>query len=115
MSCEVFNENDFGMVEGCQQVLSVDLYNILGEAYKGVIIDSVEWRMSKYGEIEALVIKKSSDGSITFIENIIEILISSEDTQGLHGKFTHQLLIKDGNGQSFVADLGKISIKPQIK
>ena len=31
MSCEVFNETDFGMIEGCQQTFSVNLYNILGD------------------------------------------------------------------------------------
>ena len=28
MSCEVFNESDFGMIEGCQQIFTVNLYNI---------------------------------------------------------------------------------------
>lgn len=115
MSCEVFNENDFGMVEGCQQVFSIDLYNIFGEEYKDVIIDSVEWRMSRYGEIQALITKKSVDGSIIFSENTIKVLITSEDTKGFHGKFTHQVSIKDNSGELFIADLGKISIKPQIK
>ena len=36
MSCEVFNETDFGMIEGCQQTFSVNLYNILGEEYQNV-------------------------------------------------------------------------------
>lgn len=115
MSYEVFNENDFGMIEGCEQTFSVNLYNILGEEYTNAIIDYVEWRISKYGETELIVSKKSTDGSISINENIITISIYASDTEGLHGKFTHQLIVKDGHGRPFIADLGKISIKPQIK
>ena len=115
MSCEVFNESDFGMIEGCEQTFEVNLYNIFGEEYTKAIIDFVEWRMSKYGETELIVSKKSTDGSIAINGNIITISILSTDTQGLHGKFTHQLIITDGIGRQFIADLGKISIKPQIK
>lgn len=115
MSYEVFNENDFGMIEGCEQTFSINLYNILGEEYTNVIIDYVEWRISKYGETELIVSKKSTDGSISINENIITISIYASDTEGLHGKFTHQLIVKDGHGRPFIADLGKISIKPQIK
>ena len=64
MSCEVFNESDFGMIEGCEQTFSINLYNIFGEDMKA-IIDFVEWRMSKYGETELIVSKKSTDGSIS--------------------------------------------------
>ena len=115
MSCEVFNESDFGMIEGCAQTFEVNLYNIFGEEYKNAIIDYVEWRVSKYGETELIVSKKSTDGSISIDGNIITISIHSQDTQGLHGKFTHQLAVTDGSGRQFIADLGKISIKPQIK
>ena len=115
MSCEVFNESDFGMIEGCEQTYTNNLYNIFGEEYKNVIIDFVEWRMSKYGESELKKKKKSTDGSISIDGNIITISIHSQDTQGLHGKFTHQLVVSDGSGRQFIADLGKISIKPQIK
>ena len=115
MSCEVFNENDFGMIEGCEQTFEVNLYNIFGEEYTKAIIDFVEWRMSKYGETELIISKKSTDGSIAINENIITISIFSQDTQGLYGKFTHQLIVTDGIGRQCVADLGKISIKPQIK
>ena len=115
MSCEVFNESDFGMIEGCEQTFEVNLYNIFGEEYTKAIIDFVEWRMSKYGETELIISKKSTDGSIAINENIITISILSQDTQGLYGKFTHQLIVTDGIGRQFVADLGKISIKPQIK
>ena len=115
MSCEVFNESDFGMIEGCEQTFEVNLYNIFGEEYTKAIIDFVEWRMSKYGETELIVSKKSTDGSIAINENIITISISSTGTRCLHGKFTHQLIVTDGIGRQFIADLGKISIKPQIK
>ena len=115
MSCDVFNESDFGMIEGCEQTFSINLYNIFGEEYTNVIIDFVEWRMSKYGETELIISKKSTDGSITINENIITISIFSTDTQGLHGKFAHQLIVTDGIGRQFIADLGKITIKPQIK
>ena len=115
MSCEVFNESDFGMIEGCEQTFSINLYNILGEEYTSVNIDYVEWRLSKYGETELIVSKKSTDGSIYFNENIITVSIFSQDTLGLHGKFTHQLVITDGGGRQFIADLGKISIKAQIR
>ena len=114
MSCEVFNESDFGMIEGCEQTFSINLYNIFGEDMKA-IIDFVEWRMSKYGETELIVSKKSTDGSISINENIITISIFSKDTQGLHGKFAHQLIVTDGIGRQFIADLGKITIKAQIK
>ena len=117
MSCEVFNESDFGMIEGSQQTFSVNLYNILGEKYENVAINSAEWRLSKYGETEMLVSKSSADGdeSVVIEKNIITISIDSQDTEGLFGKFTHQLIITDRHGRKFIADLGKISIKPQIK
>ena len=115
MSCEVFNESDSGMIEACEQTFEVNLYNIFGEEYTNAIIDLVEWRMSKYGETELIVSKKSTDGSISINENIITISIFSKDTQGLYGKFTHQLIVTDGIGRQFISDLGKISIKPQIK
>ena len=117
MSCEVFNESDFGMIEGSQQTFSVNLYNILGEKYENVAIHSAEWLLSKYGETEMLVSKSSADGdeSVVIEKNIITISIDSQDTEGLFGKFTHQLIITDRHGRKFIADLGKISIKPQIK
>ena len=115
MSCEVFNNSDFGMIEGCEQTFEVNLYNIFGEEYTKAIIDYVEWRMSKYGETELIISKKSTDGSIAINANIITISIFSQDTQGLYGKFTHQLIVTDGIGRQFIADLGKITIKPQIK
>ena len=117
MSCEVFNESDFGMIEGSQQTFSVNLYNILGEKYENVAINSAEWRLSKYGETEMLVSKSSADGdeSVVIEKNIITISIDSQDTEGLFGKFTHQLIITDRHGRKFIADLGKISIKPQKK
>ena len=116
MSCEVFNESDFGMIEGSQQTFSVNLYNILGEKYENVAINSAEWRLSKYGETEMLVSKSSADGdeSVVIEKNIITISIDSQDTEGLFGKFTHQLIITDRHGRKFIADLGKISIKPQL-
>ena len=79
MSCEVFNESDFGMIEWCEQTFSINLYNIFGEEYTNVIIDFVEWRMSKYGETELIVSKKTTDGSISVNENIITISIFSKD------------------------------------
>ena len=64
-----------------------------------------------------LVSKSSADGdeSVVIEKNIITISIDSQDTEGLFGKFTHQLIITDRHGRKFIADLGKISIKPQIK
>lgn len=117
MSCEIFNETDFGMIEGCQQTFTVNLYNVLGEEYVGAAIDSAEWRLSKYGETEMLVniISTEKDSQIIINENIITITIKSTDTDGLFGKFTHQLVLTDASGQQFIADLGKISIKPKIK
>ena len=50
MSCEVFNESDFGMIEGCEQTFSINLYNIFGEEYTNVMIAVCEWRMARYGE-----------------------------------------------------------------
>ena len=118
MSCEVFNESDFGMIEGSYQTFTVNLFNIMGEAYNNAAIDSAEWRLSLYGETELLVsIKSSNDVSsqITINENLITITIKSTDTEGLFGKFTHQLILTDARGQQFIADLGRISIKPKIK
>ena len=115
MSCEVFNENDFGMIEGCAQTFTVNLYTILGDEYKNAVIDRADWRLSKYGETELIVSKNNIDDSIIIDENIITISIQSQDTQGLHGKFTHQLVLTDGLGRQFIADLGKITIKAQIK
>ena len=115
VSCGIFNETDFCMIEGSEQTFSVNLYDIFGEEYTKAIIDYAEWRMSKYGETEMVTFKKSTDDSVKISKNIITISISSKDTQGLYGKFTHQLILKDGHGKQFIADLGKISIKPQIK
>ena len=117
MSCEIFNNNDFGMIEGSQQTIELDLYNILGEKFENVAISSVEWRMSYYGETECLVSKNSIDNpnEIFNEENKISITILSKDTQNLFGKFTHQVIITDIHDSIFVADLGKITIKPQIK
>lgn len=117
MSCEVFNESDFGMIEGSQQTLNIDLYNIFGEEYKNILISEVCWKMSVYGETECVLAKNSSSNStdIQWNNNTILITILDNDTLGFHGKFTHQAIIKDLYGNSFSVDLGKISIKPQIK
>ena len=117
MSCEVFNETDFGMIEGSQQTLNLNLFNILGESFSSVAINSVGWRMSVYGETECIVEKDSISNPRDFEidENLIQITILSSETEGLHGKFTHQLVITDLHGSNFVVDLGKISIKPRIK
>ena len=117
MSCDVFNETDFGMIEGSQQTLTLSLYNVLGAEIKNVAIESVEWRMSFYGGTECVVSKNSdsNQNEVNFDENVISITLLSEDTLGLYGKFTHQIIIHDIHDQLFIADLGKISIKPQIK
>lgn len=115
MSCEVFNESDFGMIEGTPQTFLVDLYNIAGEIYDNIAIDLMEWRLSKYGETEMLSSVSSENNQITINSNVITIYIDSSTTDGLFGKFTHQLMIKDVRGNQFIADLGKISIKPRIK
>lgn len=117
MSCEVFNETDFGMIEGSQQILNVSLYNVFGESYSNIIISKIEWRLSKYGETECLVSKSSESelSDIQYDKNIIDIVLTENDTIGLYGKFTHQLIIEDYKKKIFIVDLGKISIKPQIK
>lgn len=114
MSCEVFNNSDFGMIGGCRQTFSVDLYDILDEEYH-IAVSSCEWRLAKYGETEVLATESTVKGTINITDNIIQITIPSSDTQNLFGKFTHQLVITDKLGNQFVADLGKISIKPMIK
>lgn len=117
MSCEVFNNSDFGMIEGSQQTITLDLYTILGEEFKNVAIESVEWRMSRYGETECLASKTSTDSpnEVKYEENVITITLLPSDTMNLFGKFTHQIIIRDIHSSIFVADLGKISIKPLIK
>ena len=117
MSCEVFNETDFGMIEGSQQTINLNIFNILGESFSSVAINSVTWRMSVYGETECVVEKDSITNSRDFEidENSIQITILSSETEGLHGKFTHQIVITDLHGSNFIVDLGRISIKPRIK
>ena len=114
MSCEVFNNSDFGMIGGCQQTFSVDLYDIFDEEYH-IAASSCEWRLAKYGETEVLATESTVKGTINITDNIIQITIPSSDTQNLFGKFTHQIIIRDIHSSIFVADLGKISIKPLIK
>lgn len=114
MSCEVFNNSDFGMIAGCQQTLDVDLYDVLDIEYRIAVL-SCEWRLAKYGETEILATESITKGTITADGNLIQITIPSSDTQNLYGKFTHQLVIVDNSGDQFVVDLGKISIKPMIK
>jgi len=116
MGCEVFNESDIAMIEGGQQTIQVNIYDILGEGYINIAIDKVEWRMSHYGETECLLSKKSSeDSTVQFDDNVITITILASDTLNLFGKFTHQAIITDMAGKQFVLDLGKISIKPMIR
>jgi hypothetical protein len=115
MSCEVFNESDIAMVAGCQQTFEVNLYNLLGE-HLNADISSVEWRISRYGETECLLSKYSTDSSIQFSsDGVITITLLSEETREMFGKFTHQAIITDVQSNTFIADLGKISIKPMIK
>jgi hypothetical protein len=116
MSCEVFNESDIAMVEGCQQTFEINLYNILGEEVNAAI-NMVEWRMSRYGETECLLSKSyPGDDSISLAsDSVITINLLSDETQNMFGKFTHQAIITDVGNHVFVVDLGKISIKPMIK
>lgn len=117
MSCEVFNESDFGMIEGSTQTINLNIYNMIGEEYKNILIIKVEWRMSKYGETECLISKNSDDNpsEVIFDKNNVEITLLANDTLGLYGKYTHQAIITDYHSNIFIIDLGKISIKPQIK
>ena len=73
--------------------------------------------MSRYGETECLVSKTSTDSpdEVEYEENVITITLLPSDTMNLFGKFTHQIIIRDIHSSIFVADLGKISIKPLIK
>jgi hypothetical protein len=116
MSCEVFNESDVAMIAGSKQIFEVNIYNILDNQINAAIV-SVEWRMSRYGETECLLSKDSSNKkSVTFNDSgTITITLLSDDTRDMFGKFTHQITITDVSGSVFVADLGKISIKPIIK
>lgn len=117
MTCEVFNETDFGMIEGSRQILRLNLYNIMGEAYENILLASVEWRLSKYGETEVFASKNTLDDpkEIVWDDEYIEVVITETDTLGLYGKFIHQLVLEDMHGSIFIADLGRISIKPQIR
>ena len=114
MSCEVFNNNDFGMIAGCFQTLDIDLFDLYDDAYN-IASTSCEWRLARYGETEILASESTEKGTIKITDNIVQITIPSSDTQNLFGKFTHQLVIIDRLGNQFVTDLGKISIKPIIK
>lgn len=114
MSCEVFNNSDFGMIEGCQQTFEVNLYDILDTEYH-IAVSSCEWRLARYGETETLATESMTKGTVKITDNVIQITIPSSDTLNLFGKFIHQLIITDRLGNRFVADLGKISIKPMIK
>lgn len=118
MAKEMFNETDIAMIQGCQQTIQIDIYNILSEVCN-IAIDKVEWRMSRYGETECLVSKNSIDNEdeVSIDINVLTITILSSDTMDmdLSGKFTHQAIITDLSGKQFVLDLGKISIKPMIK
>ena len=91
MSCEIFNNSDFGMIEGSQQTITLDLYTILGEEFKNVAIESVEWRMSRYGETECLVSKTSTDNQdeVEYEENVITITLLPSDTNTLYAPKEH--------------------------
>lgn len=117
MNCSIFNDTNIGMIEGSNQTISVDLYNIFGEQYDYIDIVNIEWRMSKYGEIECLVSKNTASNpkEMRYEGNTIEVIVNCNDTIGLYGKFTHQIVITDLMDNKFIVDLGNISIKPQIK
>ncbi len=123
MPCGVFSESDFGMVEGGQQTIRVDLFKLTGEEYH-VALDRIEWRLGRYGETACLISKKVENlvlnpnavgDGILLDDNIITVTLSANDTVGLWGKFTHQAILTDLKGRQFILDLGKISIKPMIR
>ena len=72
MSCEVFNESDFGMIEGTPQTFSVDLYNIAGEIY-----DYLRLLYSKIGK--PFCPKCNKEISTQTIDQIVEKLLENED------------------------------------
>jgi hypothetical protein len=78
----------------------------------------IKWTFTRYGDIYS-TLEKSLDNGITFDENgIIQVVLSTTDTQNIYGKFISQLLVTldtDTNtNDQYVEDNGFILIRKSI-
>lgn len=62
MSCEVFNNSDFGMIEGSQQTITLDLYTILAKVFE--MINEVKIKNDVKHNVA--IPEKMKDNSIIF-------------------------------------------------
>lgn len=110
----IYNDEEFSLIAGSFTVLEFNLKDIYGKDLDNVALDSVKWRMAKYGDFETIIEKNTSNG-IDIIENVIVVKLDSSDTQDCSGLFHHQLILNDIIGNQFAINEGKIIITKMIK
>lgn len=86
MSCEVFNNSDFGMIGGCRQTFSVDLYDILDEEYHIAAITALQIGKADKTEIPIVptnVSEFTNDAGYLTEHQDISNLVVKEEGKGL--------------------------------
>lgn len=73
---------------------------------------SLVWNMSYYGQPDTNIL--SLPGVVQVETNVAVVTIESSDTESLSGKFAHQLVITDFDGDVFIPSQGIITIIPKI-
>lgn len=73
---------------------------------------TVAWNMSYYGQPDTNILTKV--GVVQVVTNEVIVTLDATDTENLSGKFAHQLVITDFNGDVFVPAQGIITIIPKI-
>ena len=116
MSCEVFNNSDIAFINETSQefVVNLNMVDVENTLPYSPHLKNIEWKMSRYGESECLVLKDIKDG-VSQNGCTITVSLLPNDTKDLFGKFSHQLILTDVLDKKFVFDLGRLTIKSIIK
>ena len=108
---KIYALEETSFIAGTEYTLDFDIFDNLG-----IPVDlsgaNCSWKLCYYGQPEYAVLTKSA----TIISTSkIRVLLLSEDTQTLNGKFIQQPIILDGNGSTFRPDQGIIYLSPAIQ
>ena len=71
------------------------------------------WKLQKYGEFGDNAILSKEEANITGI-NTFQIVLDTEDTEALYGKFIQQPIVIDSGGKKFIPAMGFIVIDKAI-
>lgn len=111
---EVNQLTEFALISGSREILEFYFYYEDGTPLD-LSSSSVRWRLCRMGQQGVPVLEK--EGEIFEYQGEMcgaTVALTSEDTQGLSGKYLQQPILIDYQGQEYFPQQGIITFVPQI-